>query len=266
MAVNDESVRQFVREWTQKKPTMLFGHAHSIFLLASQLEKLGINEIRPKGIISTSMMLLPHERKVIEKVFGCKVTDRYGCEEVSLIGCECEEHDGMHMNIEHLVIEFLKDDGSYAAPGEPGRIVVTDLMNKAMPFVRYQVEDVGVPLDRICPCGRGLPLMAKVAGRVADFLVKEDGTKVAGISLIENTLTKFQGVDQMQIVQKELKSICLNIVPGKDYDDNTKKELLSYFKKLFGADCYIRVCLVDKIAPERSGKYRFSICELSLKL
>jgi phenylacetate-CoA ligase len=95
-------------------------------------------ELRLKGIISTSMMLLPHERKVIEKVFQCKVTDRYGCEEVSLIGCECEMHEGMHMNIEHLVIEFVKDDGSYAVPGEPGNIVVTDLMNYAMPFIRYK--------------------------------------------------------------------------------------------------------------------------------
>jgi len=262
MAVTDKSVRQFAEAWAKRKPTLLFGHAHSLFILAQQIEKLGIKAIRPVGILSTSMMLLPHERAIIEKVFACKVTDRYGCEEVSLIACECEKHEGMHMNIEHLVIEFIKDDGSCAAPGEPGRIVVTDLMNKAMPFVRYQVEDVGVPLDQGCSCGRGLPLMDKIAGRVADFLVKQDGTKVAGISLIENTLTRISSIDQMQIVQDDIDSLYLNIVPGEGYGCAQGKELLSYFQGLFGDNVQINLQEIAEIKPEASGKYRFSICKV----
>jgi len=263
MAVTDESVRQFAEAWAKRRPTLLFGHAHSLFILAQQIEKLGIKAIRPTGILSTSMMLLPHERAVIEEVFGCKVMDRYGCEEVSLIACECERHEGMHMNIEHLVIEFIKDDGLYAAPGESGRIVVTDLMNQAMPFVRYQVDDVGSPLDQICSCGRSLPLMGKVAGRVADFLVKRDGTRVSGISLIENTLTKIPGIDQMQIVQEGYEDICLNVVPGGEYTDSIGKKLVSYFKGIFGSDTQVRLQLVNEIKSEKSGKYRFSICNIA---
>ncbi len=262
MAVTDDSVREFVELWKKRKPTLLFGHAHSLFILAQQLEKLGIKDIRPTGIIATSMMLLSHERSVIEKLLACKVTDRYGCEEVSLIGCECEKHDGMHMNIEHLVIEFIKDDGAYAAPGEPGQVVVTDLMNKAMPLVRYQVEDVGVPLDRDCSCGRGLPLMGKVKGRVADFLVKPDGTWVAGISLIENTLTKIPAIDQMQIIQKDYEQLYLNIVPGNKYEDGIGESLITYFKEVFGDNTQIHLQLVVEISPEETGKYRFSICEI----
>ncbi len=262
MAVSEESVLAFSRDWQRIKPTLLFGHAHSIYLLAQQVERLHIESIAPKGIISTSMMLLPHERELIEKVFHCSVTDRYGCEEVSLIGCECEKHQGMHMNIEHLVIEFLKEDGSEAAPGEPGQIVVTDLMNKAMPFIRYRVEDVGIPLDSTCSCGRGLPLMDKVVGRVADFLIKQDGTKVAGISLIENTLTKLPALDQMQIVQESINDICLNIVPGEGYTDDTGQRLVSYFRETFGNEVQVRLRLVKEIAPETSGKYRFSVCKI----
>jgi phenylacetate-CoA ligase len=262
MAVTDKSVREFAGAWARIKPSLLYGHAHSLFILAQYVQSLSIDEIRPTGILSTSMMLMPHERKVIEEVFGCRVTDRYGCEEVSLIGCECEEHDGMHMNIEHLVIEFIKDDGSKAQPGEPGNIIVTDLMNYAMPFIRYKVEDVGVPLQKVCSCGRGLPLMGKVAGRVADFLVKKDGTKVAGISLIENTLTRLPGIDQMQIVQQDLNLIELNIVCGKEYSENIGKELLGYFSDIFpGAG--VQLNQVAQIEPESSGKYRFSICKVS---
>jgi phenylacetate-CoA ligase len=261
MAVSPDSVQKFARNWEKVQPTLLYGHAHSIFILAQYVKDIGCTQIRPTGILSTSMMLLPHERKLIEQVFSCKVTDRYGCEEVSLIGCECEKHNGMHMNIEHLVIEFIKDDGTIAQAGETGNIVVTDLMNFAMPFIRYKVEDVGVPMDTMCSCGRGLPLMGKVAGRVADFLVNKKGDRVAGISLIENTLTEMAGIDQMQIIQNSLDNMVLNIVPGMDFNDSVQAALVQYFKEIF-PDTSVTVNKVDKILPERSGKYRFSICRI----
>jgi len=263
MAVTDASVREFARAWKKRRPTLLFGHAHSLFILAEHVRRLGLSEmIVPKGIISTSMMLLPHERRVIEQVFGCPVTDRYGCEEVSLIGSECEYHDGMHLNIEHLVIEFITDEGMAAKPGEPGNIVVTDLMNKAMPLVRYQVEDVGVPRAEACPCGRGLPMMEGVSGRLADFLIKPDGTKIAGISLIENTLTRIPGLDQMQIIQDELHRLTLRIVPGDGYSEQSREQLYHYFQDLFGGQMDIVIKTIDTIPAEKSGKYRFSICKV----
>jgi len=262
MEVSKTSVLRFVDQWRKIKPTLIFGHAHSIYILACNLEEIGIKDLIPKGIISSSMMLLPHERSKIEEIFGVKVIDRYGCEEVSLIACECEKHEGLHLNIEHLFIEFIKDDGASALPGEPGKIVVTDLLNRAMPLIRYKVEDVGVPSDRKCSCGRGLPLMEHVTGRVADFLIKKDGSRVAGVSLIENTLTKIRGIDQMKIIQESLDLILLYLVPGKFFNDNSKRELTSYFSALFGKDVEIKIKIVNSILPEASGKYRFSVCNI----
>lgn len=259
MCVSVESVQDFSSKWELVKPTLLFGHAHSIYLLAQFVREMNITNIKPRGILSTSMMLLPHERSVIEGVFGVKVTDRYGCEEVSLIASECEKHEGMHLNIEHLFIEFVKEDGNYAAPGEPGQIIVTDLMNTAMPFIRYQVEDIGIPSVRKCSCGRGLPLMEQITGRVADFLVKQDGSRVAGISLIENTLTKIPGINQMQIIQESLDRITLRLVPGTLFSEVTEKELIMYFNRLFGESVSITIEIITSIPPEPSGKYRFSI-------
>ncbi|NLC72052.1 MAG: phenylacetate--CoA ligase family protein [Desulfuromonadaceae bacterium] len=262
MAVSSASVARFVDEWRQVKPTLIFGHAHSLYLLARKLEEMRISDLCPKGIISSSMMLLPHERAKIEEIFGIKVIDRYGCEEVSLIASECEKHEGMHLNIEHLFVEFLRDDDTPVADGEPGRIVVTDLMNRAMPLIRYQVEDVGVPTNRHCSCGRGLPLMENVTGRVADFLVKKDGSRVAGVSLIENTLTRFPGLDQLQIIQTQLQRFVIRIVPGKGYEGQTVKELEKYFKGVFGEETEVEIEKISDIPKESSGKYRFSICAL----
>lgn len=260
--LNKNSINDFIKLYKRYKPTVIFGHAHSIFIFAKFIYENKINDIKPHGIISTSMMLIPNERNLIEKVLDCKVTDFYGCEEVGLIACECEKNEGMHLNIDHLYIEFIKEDGSPAAPGEEGDIVVTDLMNKGMPLIRYKVEDVGIPSDRKCSCGRGLPLMERVTGRVADFLVKKDGSLVAGVSLIERTLTAIKGIEQMQIVQEKIDEIVLNVVKMNGYDSNSERQLINEFKNVFGENVDIKLNYVDRIPQESNGKFRFSVCKI----
>jgi len=262
MEITERSVKEFAMEWQKIRPTLLFGHAHSLYVLSCFVKDMDISQIRPKAILSTSMLLLDHERKVIEDVFEAQVYNRYGCEEVGLVASECEMHRGMHLNIEHLYIEFVKDDGSYAGPGETGKIILTDLINRSMPLIRYQLEDIGIPIDRDCSCGRGLPLMEKVTGRTADFLVKKGGVRIAGISLIENTLTKIKGIEQMQIIQESLHHIILKIICGTEFDEDTSGALTRYFTDLFGADTVVEIQMVDMIPVEENGKYRFSICRV----
>jgi phenylacetate-CoA ligase len=169
----------------------------------------------------------------------------------------------MHLNIEHLFIEVLTPAGKPCAPGEEGKIVVTDLVNRSMPIIRYRVEDVGVLSAQRCACGRGQPLLDKLVGRTADYLRKVDGSQVAGVSLVERTLTAIPGIEQMQIVQPELRKIVLNVVPAADYTAATEAALVAEFQQVFGADTQFNVQRVEKIPQERSGKYRFSICQIS---
>src|SRR5262249_8028755 len=153
----------------------------------------GPSGYRPRGIITSAMVLHNWQRRVIEEVFACRVTNRYGCEEVSLIACECERHEGLHVNADNLLVEVLRD-GRPAAPGEPGSVVVTDLSNRAMPLLRYQVGDVAVATDRLCPCGRGLPLLERIEGREADYVVTPSGRLISGISLTENFAVQVPGL------------------------------------------------------------------------
>jgi len=260
--LNERSIEDFIVRWRRGKPDILFGHSHSLYILACYVVANGIRDLRPRGIISTSMMLLANERQMIETAFGCKVSDRYGSEEVGLIASECERHEGMHLNIEHLYIEFLRPDGTAAAPGEEGAIVITDLLNRGMPFIRYRIEDMGVPSERRCPCGRGLPLMERVIGRVADYLKRRDGSMVAGVSLVERTLTAIPGLEQMQVVQPSLDEIVLNVVRAPDFSSATQEALLAEFRAVFGPGINIRTEYMERIPQERSGKYRFSICRI----
>jgi phenylacetate-coenzyme A ligase PaaK-like adenylate-forming protein len=262
MRLDAATMGEFATQIRRRRPPMLFGHAHSLFIFARFLRDTGQEVPRMRGIISTSMMLIESERRVIEQVFGCAVTNRYGCEEVGLIASECEVHHGMHLNSEHVLVEFVLDDGRWAAPGQEGRIVVTDLINHGMPLIRYAVGDLGVPSDRACQCGRGLPLMEALTGRSADFLRRRDGSMVAGISLVEKTLTAIKGIEQLQIIQNRLDEFVLNVVPAPHYNEDSERELRQVMHEVFGSDSRIEVAKVERLSQERNSKYRFSICRI----
>lgn len=262
MDLNPTSMGEFVSTWKIFSPDVIFGHAHSIYIFAKYVTENNIKLSSPKGVVATSMMLLDHERIVIEKAMGVKVTNRYGCEEVGLIACECEVHQGMHINTPHIVLECVDDEGNTVLPGESGKLVVTDLNNFAMPLIRYQIEDVGVLSDKPCACGRTLPILEKLEGRVADFLKKADGGLVGGVSLVERTLTKIPGIEQMQFVQKSIDKLIVNRVKGHEFNQETDVQLLTELQVVFGDTVEILINDIEKMPQEASGKYRFSICEV----
>ncbi len=262
MDLNPTSMGEFVVAWKNFQPDLIFGHAHSIYIFARYLLEQEVTGLSPKGIVATSMMLLDHERAAIEKAFNCKVSNRYGCEEVGLIAVECEAHQGMHINSPHIILECLDANDQPVKPGEPGKLVITDLNNMAMPLIRYRVEDVGVLSDKPCSCGRTTPILKRLEGRVADFLKKPDGGQVAGVSLVERTLTKVPGIEQMQLVQEQLHQIIINRVKGQDFSAETDQNLLAEFRQVFEPSVELVIRDVSKIPQEKSGKYRFSICKI----
>ena len=118
-------IAEFARAIRRHRPGLIFGHAHSLYLLACSLKKSGASAVRPNGIISTAMILHDWQRAVIEQVFGRKVTNRYGCEEVSLIASECEEHNGLHVNADSVYAEVEEPTPPAPLPegkGESARI------------------------------------------------------------------------------------------------------------------------------------------------
>jgi len=263
MRLTDEHMRAFVEEMQRRGAAVLFGHAHSLFVLARFVLDQSLQVGPLDAIVSTSMMLLEPERAVIERAFGCRVSNRYGCEEVGLIAAECEHHTGLHINAEHVIVEVLRHDGTPASPGEEGEIVVTDLMNLAMPLIRYRIEDVGVLAGRACACGRALPLLDRIVGRTADFLVHRDGSLVAGVSLVEKTLTAIGGIQQLQIVQESLNTISLNLVRDGGSAKDASRELIAVMHGVFGPETQVQVNHVERIPQERNGKFRFAICKVA---
>jgi phenylacetate-CoA ligase len=261
--MNEDDIEAFARKLINSPVNLLFGHAHSLYLFALFVRSRGMTGIVPRGIISTSMVLLEKERSVIESVFRARVLNRYGCEELSLIASECEHQTGLHINLDTLVVEVLKN-GRPAKPGEIGQVVVTDLMNYGMPFIRYSVGDTAVLSNKKCPCGRGFPLLERVEGRTADYLVAPDGMLVSGISLTENFATLVPGLEQMQIIQEKTDFLRLKIVPGEGFGRESEKTIEALIGKRFGPSMRYECEFVDEIPCESSGKFRFVISKVPL--
>ena len=261
LKMDEPTMRSFHATLMKKKPAILYGHAHSLFLFARFMESNGLSGIHPRGIISTCMVLHGFERETIERVFGCRVTNRYGCEEVSLIACECP-HGNMHLNCDSLIVEFLRD-GKRVQPGEPGAIVITDLTNYGMPMIRYKVGDVGVPSAKTyCPCGCTYPMLDSLEGRVADYVVTPEGQYISGISLTENFAMRLPGVKQLQIVQEKKDLLVFRIVQGEAFSRQTVVDIDQLARERFGSRMNWQIEYVDSIQSELSGKYRFCISKI----
>jgi len=131
-SMTEELLGQYAKELKSYKPKILLAYTNSLVMLANYIKDHGIGDIRPKGIVCTCEVLTPEYRKLIESVFGCKVFDRYGSREVSVIASECDRHEGMHINADNLFLEFSRD-GRNVASGETGEILITDLRNYGCP-------------------------------------------------------------------------------------------------------------------------------------
>jgi phenylacetate-CoA ligase len=252
-----ERLRAFHARMRDYEPTVMMGHAHSVYQFARFCHEENLTIPGLSGIVTTAMTLLEPERRVIEEAFGARVFNRYGCEELSIIASESDAHSGMHVFSEGLVLEYLPTEVS----GEY-ELVVTDLFNRAMPMIRYAIGDVVQKADGPCPSGRGLERFARVSGRTADFLYKPDGTPVFGISILDTYVIHIAGIRQAQIVQEGLTHLVVNIVPGADYGPAAEQQLRTILREQFGAEVAVDVVLMNALPQTERGKYRFSVCNI----
>jgi phenylacetate-CoA ligase len=256
--VHDSSFGTFLKEVRRRKVAYLQAYSRSLLLFAEYLSKQNVKPPPFKAAITTAECLTPEERGFIEQTLRCPTFDRYGCREFSVIASECAGHQGLHVAAEALLVEFVVGNRA-ARPDEVGEILVTDLLNEAMPFIRYKIGDLGSPLEGLCACGRGLPRMQMVAGRITDFIHTPDGRWISGVAINTYLISQMPGIRKAQIVQETCSKLRFRLVPGGDHKGAAEMFLRERVPEMFGPQMTHSVEWLTQIPPEASGKTRVTI-------
>lgn len=266
--MSDATLAEFVRAIEQYKPVFLDGYAESFNFLAQYLKekgRIGQPGVWPKGIMSSAQTLPETSRKIIEEAFGCRVFDKYGSREFSGIAYECDAHAGHHVVGEGYIVEVLKD-GKPARPGEVGEVVITDLNNYCLPFIRYRIGDLAEAMDNteLCACGRGLPRVGKIQGRVQSIIIGANGQYVPGTFFAHVFKDYDHAIRQFQIVQEKRGEITLKVVKGRRYSDETLAEVVRLLHQFLGNEMKIEVEFLENIEMVRTGKRLATVSRLGI--
>ena len=252
---NMEAFAEMLVRW---RPDMFRAYASALSLFARYLQDHGITGIRPKLIETTAEKITDPQRELLEGVFGCKVADWYTARELGTIGFQCPE-GGLHV-CETRYLEVIAN-GKPAAPGELGEVVLTSLHQYGMPFIRYKIGDMAVYDPKPCPCGRGLPVLREVVGRIQDFLLTADGHFVHG-GYFPHTFREWPEIKEYQVYQPNSASLEVRIVCRRPVDSVWLERLGAEIQRRFGQGTKISIRIVDHIPLTKAGKHRFIISDV----
>jgi phenylacetate-CoA ligase len=244
------------------KPAYLIGYASFLYLFAKHLieHHLPSEQIGVRCIFYTSEMLYPWQKELIEKVFRCPVVGEYGCKEVGVIAYQCRQGN-WHTMDDSVYVEVVP---LAAMPGY-GDVVVTQLRNHYAPFIRYRTGDIAELLDHdvSCPCGLGLSVMAGVEGRSHDWIMTPNGGVVHGQVFCHALIMK-EGERQFRVHQKKSFEIEIELVVDSLYSDANEHRIKEQLKGVLGESVPIEICVVDRIEPGSSGKFRWISSDISV--
>ena len=260
--ISHSNVKKLIDHLVRFRPKMVFGYPSSISLIAISAEKQGIklDKLGIKVVFVTSEKLYDHQRETIERVFACPVANGYGGRDAGFIAHQCPQGN-MHITAEDIIVEIVDEQGRILPAGKAGEIVVTNMATREFPFVRYKIGDIGILSDESCACGRGLPILADVQGRSTDFIVTPDGRVMHGLALIY-VLRDIPAVLNFKIVQEAKDRIEIKMQVSPEYNEDTRKKILTELTQRLGADVNIRLEIVDKVEKEKSGKFRYVVSKI----
>ena len=261
--MSEQKLDAFVQQIRERRPKMLFGYPSALAFIAAHAERRGVamSDLGIEVAFVTSERLYDHQRTQIEHVFGCRVANGYGGRDAGFIAHECPS-GGMHVTAEDIIIETVDRDGKELPHGMSGEIVVTHLATKDFPFVRYRTGDVGVLDNRVCACGRTLPLLREIQGRTTDFVVAQDGTVMHGLALIY-ILRDLPGLKAFKIIQESLQRTRILLVADVGFDPLSIDKIKVGFRARLGDHVAVETEVVPELLAERSGKFRYVVSHVT---
>jgi phenylacetate-coenzyme A ligase PaaK-like adenylate-forming protein len=242
------------------KPSLLHANPSYLRLVAETMKDRGIT-IRPKAVRTGGEVTDESARKYLESMYECDVYDEYSTWDFGHGAWQCKEREGYHVDADFLIMEVLKDNEP-AAAGERGEIVITGLLNYAMPMIRYRVGDVGIMSDEQCSCGRVFPLLKSIEGRIVDCFTLGNGKSVTPrviMTIVQGT----PGVSRYQVVQENQNKVTVQLMRKEGDPEVSREELTSRLHRVLGENIEIEVFFGDRTSLK--AKFRPVVSRLTVR-
>lgn len=256
--MNENNMDYYLNEINKYKAYAIVSFVNPLYELAKFINKGRIKIVHsPEAIITGAEALSDIQKEAIEKAFRCKVYNTFGCREFMLIGSECDEQNGFHTNIDHLVVETINDDGE-SVKGEMGELIITDLHNYRMPFIRYANGDMAVLSEKndACSCGSPLPKIKEISGRKLDMLRTPNGKIIQGL-MFAHLFKDLIGLCNYQIIQNEIDTFDINFIVNAVYDhESSENQVRKVVDKLSENQITCRFHYVKELEKTAAGKFR----------
>lgn len=256
-----DTTAQYIHALHRHKIQWGTGYAVSFYLLARFMLEKKIPSPNLKAIVTTSEKLTPEMRVVIEQAYGCKVFEEYSTVENAIFASECE-HGRLHVSPDVALVEILHSDGSACEPDEAGEVVVTVLSRAYQPLIRFRLGDMAMWDAEPCPCGRQMPVLKEVLGRIEDVVIGPD----------ERQMVRFHGVfvnqphiREGQIIQEASDVIRVKVVPSDGFSASDIQDIVHRVQQRLGERVKVVVEPVTNIPRTKAGKFQAVISLLKDK-
>jgi len=238
----------------EKRVRYILGYTSALHTLAQAAKKENLKDIRLDVVITNAEPLYEHQRDLISDAFNCPVRETYGMSEMVAAASECSSGK-LHQWPEAGLIETPDSD----RPHEPGDLICTGLVNPDMPLIRYRIGDSATLSDASCDCGKALPLVEKIEGRIDDLLYTVDGRRVGRLDPVFKDAFE---ILEAQIVQRSLRRILVRYVPAGPTSKVPETKVADRIRARMG-DVSVDFERVSAIPRTKRGKFRAVVCELS---
>ena len=248
-------------EFLAFQPDVLYGNRIHFDLVCQELEKRGICYGRLKLALPGGEVVLKSQAQRYREVLGGNVAVTYGSTELGILAFQIAGTDGLRLCEDLVHYEFLDSDGNPTQPGQRSRIVVTDLANPLMPFIRYDQGDLVVLAARGEQETESWSRLQSVDGRQNDMCVLPDGSRVLYLAL-DDVMCNYPEVTQFRVVQKTRSLFQIQLVTDVDYFDSIRDSVISDFRKLSPESAQFEIVRVEQLKPDPTGKLRTLVCEV----
>ncbi len=255
--INPQTAENYAKGMRKYGVQYMTGYAASNFFLARFFKEFNIPAPQLKCVITSSEKLTPEMRETFTSVYGCKTFDGWGSVEACGLITECE-HGSMHVSPDASVLEVLDDNMQPVQPGEEGAVYCTGLLNYDQPLIRYKIGDQLILSDKTCTCGRAMPLVLEIAGRVEDTIVGKDGREMVRFHSIFNGL---HAIKKSQVVQMNADDIIVKVVTDNRIDKQGIETIQQRIISQLG-NMNVFVEEVDDIPLTSNGKFKAVVSHL----